>query len=390
MTMTNIEKLSYLIKDPSLERLDLTLSKPNIFEILRISHAEIRHSNFLAWLLDPQQSHNLGNTFLKWFLKDVFSDQRVTWINEFKVDSINTNDVVIHREYKNIDLLIETTSFVVIIENKFWSKEHSDQLKRYRDIIERDYPEKKHAFVFLTPDADAPEQESDKDVYVTFAYADVVKILENILKTFGHSISEKVKTYINDYVSVIRRSVMQDEDAIGIAQEIYKNHKDALDFIFEHKPDRLLYVASAFKGAVEKAGYVMGSPGKGYARFLTQKLNTAVPKGIDGGWRDGEAFMFELMYRKKNIVLACVVAPGSQHLREHLIAALKTLVDAKNPKGLKWSAVHAFTYKIDINNEKYDNLLLLQEHVEIFLEEKKEFIELVENTLLNQLENYKI
>ena len=94
-----------LINDIDFDRLELELKEPNIFQILSISRAEIRHSNFLAWILDPKQSHNLGDTFLKWFLKDVFSDQRVRWIDEFKVDSLKTDDLSIHREYKSIDLL---------------------------------------------------------------------------------------------------------------------------------------------------------------------------------------------------------------------------------------------------------------------------------------------
>lgn len=37
----------------------------NIFKILKLQNYEIRHSNYLAWLLDPKKSHGLNNTFLK-------------------------------------------------------------------------------------------------------------------------------------------------------------------------------------------------------------------------------------------------------------------------------------------------------------------------------------
>lgn len=50
-----LEGLSGVIKDPALEGLDLALSKPNLFEILCISQTEIRHSNFLAWMLDQRR-----------------------------------------------------------------------------------------------------------------------------------------------------------------------------------------------------------------------------------------------------------------------------------------------------------------------------------------------
>ena len=36
----------------------------NIFSILRIENAEIRHSNMLKWLLDPNENHGLGQAML--------------------------------------------------------------------------------------------------------------------------------------------------------------------------------------------------------------------------------------------------------------------------------------------------------------------------------------
>ena len=67
-----------LLKDPDFDRLDLELKNPNIFQILRISNNEIRHSNFLSWLLDPNQSHKLGDVFLKRFLREIFSSNKLS------------------------------------------------------------------------------------------------------------------------------------------------------------------------------------------------------------------------------------------------------------------------------------------------------------------------
>ena len=72
-------KLNYskLIKDINFDRLDLELKNPNIFQILKISNTEIRHSNFLSWLLDPSQSHKIGDIFLKRFLLEIFSSEKL-------------------------------------------------------------------------------------------------------------------------------------------------------------------------------------------------------------------------------------------------------------------------------------------------------------------------
>jgi hypothetical protein len=179
---------------------------------------------------------------------------------------------------------------------------------------------------------------------------------------------------------------MQDDEAISIAQEIYKNHKDALDFIFESKPDRLLEVATAFNNAVEKAGYVLGSPGKGYCRFLTQKLSAALPVTTTPGWKFNEPFSFEIRFHDGKVYFKCVVSPGDEPLREMLIAALKKVDGAKSTKGKKWSTVHNHTHRINIDDDKYDDLDVLLENLERMMTKEKVFIESVETAILKELE----
>ena len=148
----NNEELKYhydrLLKDEDFDKLDLGLKNPNIFQILRIAKNEIRHSNFLSWLLDPSQSHKLGDIFLKRFLREVFSSDKFGDIDQVDVEGMDLTSVEIQREWKNIDVLIKLDNVVVCVENKVLSKEHSNQLKRYKDIIEHQFPITiKHSFI---------------------------------------------------------------------------------------------------------------------------------------------------------------------------------------------------------------------------------------------------
>ncbi|MYK89711.1 MAG: hypothetical protein F4018_16005, partial [Acidobacteria bacterium] len=43
----------------------------NVFDILRYSEYEIRHSNVLAWLLEPGETHGLSDKFLRRFLESL-------------------------------------------------------------------------------------------------------------------------------------------------------------------------------------------------------------------------------------------------------------------------------------------------------------------------------
>ena len=144
-------KYSQLIKDINFDRLDLELKNPNIFQILKISNTEIRHSNFLSWLLDPSQSHKIGDIFLKRFLREVFSSDKFETIDQIDVEGMNLSNVQIYREWKNIDILIVLNETVVCVENKILTKEHSNQLERYKKIVEENFPNLRKIFVYLTP-----------------------------------------------------------------------------------------------------------------------------------------------------------------------------------------------------------------------------------------------
>ena len=69
-TSIPIEKMrSFLEENADVRRLDKDLTAFNVFIALDATDYETRHSNFLAWLLDPAQSHGFGPIFLQEFLR---------------------------------------------------------------------------------------------------------------------------------------------------------------------------------------------------------------------------------------------------------------------------------------------------------------------------------
>ena len=71
------EALASFLQDIScLDPLKKYTEKVNLFDVLRVSRTEIRHSNFLAWLLDPNANHFLGDKFLRLFLTEVLKKKQ--------------------------------------------------------------------------------------------------------------------------------------------------------------------------------------------------------------------------------------------------------------------------------------------------------------------------
>ena len=80
----------------------------------------------------------------------------------FKLLTMNYTDVAVYRERQNIDILVESISneYVLCIENKVDTQDHSGQLDKYYRIIEEQYPNFTKVYLYLTPEGLAPLEDS--------------------------------------------------------------------------------------------------------------------------------------------------------------------------------------------------------------------------------------
>ncbi|MCR6640094.1 MAG: PD-(D/E)XK nuclease family protein [Sporocytophaga sp.] len=224
-----------ILSDPDFDKLSLLIKQPNIFSALKITNYEIRHSNFLSWLLDPNETHGLGDLFLTRILRDLFLDQKSKGVSIVDIPRIDLRKANIYREWNNIDIVVETEKFVIAIENKFESGEHSNQLDKYKKIIHTHFPNHSKVFVFLSAYGITS---SDPDSYIDFSYERIVEILEGIMAVYSSTLSTSVKTYIQDYITSIKMNVTNNSEANELARKVYLNHKDLFEFIIQNKPDK--------------------------------------------------------------------------------------------------------------------------------------------------------
>ncbi|MEX0268749.1 PD-(D/E)XK nuclease family protein [Leptolyngbyaceae cyanobacterium UHCC 1019] len=54
----------FIVDNDDLEKLESLVNQFNIFEAIGVTRQELRHSDFLAFLLNPTQSHQLGDRYL--------------------------------------------------------------------------------------------------------------------------------------------------------------------------------------------------------------------------------------------------------------------------------------------------------------------------------------
>lgn len=339
------KELAGALLDPDFERLELAMREPNIFRALGIERHEIWHSNFFAYLLNPKENHGLGDIILRKFLRDVFGDERAKERTVFDADLLSLQDAGIQREWKNIDILIELPSDVVVIENKVDSTDHSNQLKRYQSLAIEEFPSKKKHFVYLTPTGSDPSIAEDRDVYVNYSYEQVAKIIENILSVYDSAITHRIKQYLTDYLTIVKQELLMNDKLNDLAVKLYRAHPKAFDFIFENRPDPASILYPFFEQELKARGFVIGSKNKGFVRFTTNSLDGRLPRS-GSWWSEKEIFLFEIDYywSGKNAIGKAIISPGDEELREKILRCVQGLKFYHKPEGRKWLVF--FTKKV--------------------------------------------
>jgi hypothetical protein len=315
---------AFVVNNTDLEALEAQLEQFNIFEAIGVVRQELRHSDFLAFLLNPNQNHGLGDAFVRRFLQNVLitAQHRGPAISPIHLDVWDLSHLQVRREWRHADLLLvdATNHLVVLIENKIDSGEHSDQLTRYVRTVREDYPADAWQLlaIYLTPDGDEP---SVLD-YLPAAYRTVADTVASFVEIRSASLNPAVTALLVHYATMLRRHVVADSQIAELCRRIYQRHQRALDLIFEHRPDELAEIRAMLVGAVEGTpGLVLDGPSKQTVRFAPEVWER-FPRGK--GWtRSGRALLFEFAIQVNLIDLTLWLGPGPANFRQRVFTAAR-------------------------------------------------------------------
>lgn len=315
----------FILNNPDLEKLEGMLSEFNLFETLNLVHAEIRHSNVLAWLLNPNENHGLGKNFLNIFIKWFVSENKtiIDGLNVFDIEMFNYNDVEIRREWKNIDIVIiikeEEKNIVVAIENKIKCSQHANQLKKYMEIIEKEFQYFEKLFIFLTPENTIPIDET----WINFNYITVSELLDNTIKYKKDTLNENILNFIEHYNIILKRYIVGNSEIEKVCLQIYKKHKAALDLIFQYKPDILSYISELLQVLINSNNeLILENSGKTAIRFTTKVIDNKIPRISEGWLKSKRLVVYEFFNIENRLALRLYIGPGQKDYREKLFAYL--------------------------------------------------------------------
>lgn len=243
LAQQHLDELGRFVADTGdLRALEDRVGRFNVFDVLKIKRTEIRHSNFLAWLLDPSASHDQGDAFLKPILMALLQAATEFGIVAPHVVEAYTADLsraTVERERERIDLLLRVPSLrlTVVIENKIDSGEHSNQLARYETAAAAQFPGDRRLHVFLTTHGDHAEEDEEAHgpaTWVPFSYKQVMDCLRRAWGEMDGQAAASVRVFVEQYLQLLEGEIMSDQEVERLCRSIYQKHGRAIRLIMEH------------------------------------------------------------------------------------------------------------------------------------------------------------
>lgn len=235
--------LKLLTSEDFAELQTISNNKFNIFQALKLQNNEVKHSNFLGWLLNPFESHYLMDCFFKELLKIALRNDSI--LVDIILKDLTDAKVTLEKmtnDGRRMDIFIDcpTNKLVCVIENKIWSGEGCNQLEDYRNYIlnndkYKDYKYK--IFLFLTPYKYLPCE--DYKGYIRINYGDILKAINNLMKQYGCLLEDDVKIFIEHYKRMVERNIMgeTDKEIVDLCRKIYRENKEAINLIVENSDE---------------------------------------------------------------------------------------------------------------------------------------------------------
>lgn len=369
---------AFVVNNADLERLEALLDRFNIFEAVGLVRQEIRHSTFLAFLLDPRGNHSLGDAFAKRLLQETIMAAPDTSVpvTPIELSLWDLGQMEVRREWQHIDmfLLDERNRLAVIIENKIDTTEHSDQLQRYHEIVKHHFPGYRVVGLYLTPAGEKPSHKA----YVPLGYSTVCEMLDRLSNDQAITMEPDVRTLIAHYAMMLRRHIVGDSEIKKLCLQIYQDHRQAIDEIFKHIPSVQVEVRSFVQKLIsDEPRLILDRTSKTMINFAEASWDSPVLLTASGWTPSKRVLLFEFRNGLDSLDLRLYIGPATDVIRQKLLGVARdnpSIFDFPSKSGNQYSTVF---FRSFLTKEMYE----IAAHEERKREIQKKWDDFLENDL---------
>ena len=353
----------------------------NIFDVLKISRNEIRHSNILSWLLDANGNHGLKDAVLYNILSELLNENPNLKYKQSKLLLLDFFSFDVRREEEHIDILLSSDKekFVFAIENKTFTGEHDNQLERYMNYIQSHFEGYDALYIYLTPSGN---ESSDVDNWVALSYKAIYKSIEKAINNV--EINNDVKMFIDDYLEILRRDIMEDKELKEICNKIYERHKTALDLIYNNCERGVAKYYRAIRLALAElaSNNVIIYEYPNSTTFYLEELDAIVPQMQEpnSSWNTMRCYACWIEIDWKNRIVAHLEL-GGFNLSPEQTEITNKLIDNGHPKNKRhdpyqYKRIEKAMESINDEEDSFDDVKRIT--LSVVKKLKKKIIELIE------------
>lgn len=205
----------------------------NLFSILNIERYELKHSALIANLLAPKGSHGCGDAFLRAFFEIALKERAYPFEDCTLPDSDTEyyTGPIAGDTGGRIDILVKSSRYGLIIENKIYAGDQDKQLTRYDNYGKETFGADGYHLVYLTlygcdASKESTATKSAEEVgYLRLSYAeDILRWLEQCVRLADNK--PLVRESLNQYIRTIKQLTYQDMNQ--------KNIRKIIDLAADH------------------------------------------------------------------------------------------------------------------------------------------------------------
>lgn len=274
---------------------------PNCFTIMGDKRREEWHSNFVCWLLDPNENHGLGKFPLVKFLDLVESK-----CEELNIDKTDVENMKFRKESSakdqtdnkgRMDILGTSTSLILVIENKIKAGENSKNDKPqsdvYFDSCEQEYKNRQRVYVLLKASS-YTSLENKNFIHVTYQ-----DLLDEVIKP-AYEKCEELK--LEDTKSVLKQYALDISNPFSDPQLAYAN-KDLSENIFKKHEEIISKIRQTMSDKKdrdkESVIYVFFNK---YKEYINNAILKPLGKNAINDSRLDTKYIISYLMRKKYII----------------------------------------------------------------------------------------
>ena len=240
------QDLQELIDDPRFLKYHAETVKGktfNPFDVLRYADFEIRHSNVLAWLLQPNETHGIGDAFIRDFTTAINDEARSQGIRPVLVpSSFVAENIRVEREldYVDITIFFRNERVVIAIENKTeeTSPEHASQVRSYEEKLREKYRGMYDVIqsVLLTT---SPTAEAAERSFIRVSWTRIHDMVKSIRERgrFEFDEGERVRAFLGHYLEIVERLAVQPETDRDYFRTLLDDHRLVLNRLLKEREE---------------------------------------------------------------------------------------------------------------------------------------------------------